>query len=196
MPRWQLIIKRVTDVVVSIIVLILFSPLILYVALRVQFSSSGPVIYSQERVGYRGKKFRILKFRSMYPDAESAGPGLSQKNDSRITSWGKSMRTWKLDELPQFYNVLVGDMSLVGPRPERPYYIGLIEEQGISYEPLLQVKPGITSLGMVKFGYASTIEEIIERMKLDIYYLQNFSLSLDVKIMMQTLRIIFMAKGR
>jgi lipopolysaccharide/colanic/teichoic acid biosynthesis glycosyltransferase len=193
---WQRIIKRAMDLLVSVTGLILLSPLIIYVALRVMFSSPGNIIYTQERIGYKGKKFNIRKFRSMFVNAESSGPGLSQKNDVRITEWGRTMRKWKLDELPQLWNVFAGDMSLVGPRPERPHYIGMLAQKGVSYEPLLQLKPGITSLGMVRFGYASTVEEIIERMKYDLYYLENFSLSLDVKIMLSTLRIIFMAKGR
>jgi lipopolysaccharide/colanic/teichoic acid biosynthesis glycosyltransferase len=195
-PRWKRFVKRTIDVIVSFTGLIILSPLMAFIAMRVKFSSRGPVLYSQERIGYSRKIFRIRKFRSMYENAEVNGPALSQKNDIRITSWGRSMRKWKLDELPQLWNVLAGQMSLVGPRPERAYYIALLAEKGISFDELLAVKPGITSLGMVQFGYASNINDIIQRMKFDLIYLQNFSLMLDVKIMFRTLRIIFKAKGR
>ena len=196
MNSWQKLVKRLLDVIVSILGLLILSPLSIYVAIRVHFSSTGPVVYSQERVGRKGKKFRIRKFRSMYVDAESAGPGLSGKNDKRITPWGRTMRKWKLDELPQLWNVIVGEMSLVGPRPEREFYIRQLEEQQLPFHLLLEVKPGITSLGMVKFGYAGSVSEMAERMKYDLLYLQNLSLALDAGIMMDTLRIVLTAKGR
>lgn len=196
LPFWLRCIKRFVDIVISVTGMIVLSPLIIYVAFRVRLSSEGPVVYMQERVGLRGKKFYIRKFRSMYADAESDGPRLSENNDERITPWGRIMRKWKLDELPQLWNVLMGEMSIVGPRPEREYYIRQLEQLDQWFEPLLQVKPGITSLGMIKFGYAGSVTEMIERMKYDEIYLENMSLSLDVKIMMRTLRIIFMAKGR
>lgn len=159
-------------------------------------SSKGPVLYSQERVGCRGKIFRILKFRSMYKDAELEGPQLSVPNDPRITPWGRTMRRWKLDELPQLWNVLRGDMSIVGPRPERPYYVRIISEITSDYAPLLGIKPGITSLGMVKFGYAASVEEMVLRMKYDLVYLQSQSLKMDLSIIAGTLRIILRGKGR
>jgi lipopolysaccharide/colanic/teichoic acid biosynthesis glycosyltransferase len=180
----------------SVAGLIILSPLIIYVAIRVKFSSEGPVLYSQERVGYKGKKFRIWKFRSMYVDAETNGPRLSVNNDHRITPWGRVIRKWKLDELPQLWNVLVGEMSIVGPRPEREYFIRQLEMKHQSFENLLQVKPGITSLGMINFGYAGSVSEMMERMKYDLIYIEKKSLSLDMKIMMQTVRVVFMAKGR
>jgi lipopolysaccharide/colanic/teichoic acid biosynthesis glycosyltransferase len=196
MSSWQRVAKRVVDIVVSFVGLILLSPLIAFVALRVRFSSPGPIFYSQERVGYRGKKFRILKFRSMYVDAETNGPRLSGNNDRRITRWGKVMRKWKLDELPQLWNVLVGEMSLVGPRPEREYYIHQLEKEKQSFQHLLEVKPGLTSLGMVKFGYAASVKEMTERMKYDLVYLEKKSLSLDMKIMVETLRLVLRAGSR
>lgn len=196
MSSWQRVAKRVVDIVVSLVGLILLSPLIAFVALRVRFSSPGPIFYSQERVGYRGKKFRILKFRSMYVDAETNGPRLSGNNDRRITRWGKVMRKWKLDELPQLWNVLVGEMSLVGPRPEREYYIHQLEKEKQSFQHLLEVKPGLTSLGMVKFGYAASVKEMTERMKYDLVYLEKKSLSLDMKIMVETLRLVLRAGSR
>ena len=193
---WHRATKRITDILISLAVLIILSPLMLYVAIRVLFSSKGPVMYSQERVGYKGKIFRIKKFRSMYEDSEVQGPQLSAAGDQRITPWGRAMRRWKLDELPQLLNVLSGEMSIVGPRPERAYYIDQLEQRAYSYEPMLQVKPGITSLGMVKFGYAGNVDEMIQRMQYDLIYLQNNSLIMDFKIMLCTLRIIFKAKGR
>jgi lipopolysaccharide/colanic/teichoic acid biosynthesis glycosyltransferase len=196
MSSWQRVAKRVVDIFVSFIGLIVLSPLIAYVALRVRFSSPGPILYSQERVGYRGKKFRIMKFRSMYVNAETNGPRLSGNNDRRITRWGRVMRKWKLDELPQLWNVLVGEMSLVGPRPEREYFIHQLEKEAQSFQHLLEVKPGITSLGMVKFGYAANVKEMSERMKYDLVYLQKKSLSFDMKIMMDTLRLVLKAGNR
>jgi lipopolysaccharide/colanic/teichoic acid biosynthesis glycosyltransferase len=196
MSSRQRVAKRVVDIVVSFVGLIVLSPLIVFVALRVRFSSPGPILYSQERVGYRGKKFRIMKFRSMYVNAETNGPRLSGNNDRRITRWGRVMRKWKLDELPQLWNVLVGEMSLVGPRPEREYYIHQLEKQQPSFQHLLEVKPGLTSLGMVKFGYAASVKEMCERMKYDLVYLEKKSLSLDMKIMVDTVRLVLRAGSR
>jgi lipopolysaccharide/colanic/teichoic acid biosynthesis glycosyltransferase len=193
---WRRAIKRLTDILISLFGIIILSPLILYVAVRVLFSSKGPVIYSQERVGYKGKIFRIRKFRSMYENAELGGPQLSETNDPRITPWGRTMRRWKLDELPQLWNVLSGEMSIVGPRPERAHYVEQIARLTDLYAALLQMKPGITSLGMIRFGYAGNVDEMIQRMQYDLIYLENNSLRMDIKIMMSTLRIIFMEKGR
>lgn len=196
MPDWQRVCKRVIDIIASAGALIVLSPLYLFAAVKVKQSSKGPIIYTQKRIGRFGRPFRIYKFRSMYVNAEQSGPALSSDDDPRITPWGKIMRKWRIDELPQFINILRGDMSLVGPRPERKYFIDIITQTKPHYKYLHKVKPGITSWGMVQFGYAENVEEMIDRMKYDLLYIENCSLALDIKIMFYTLIVIFQGRGK
>ncbi len=195
LPTWQRILKRGFDIVFSLIALILLLPLYIFLAIGVKKSSPGPIFYRQERIGYHGKPFHIIKFRSMKDNAETSGPMLSSKSDDRITPFGKFMRQYRLDETPQFYNVLIGDMSLVGPRPERQYYIDQITERVPYYPLLLGIKPGITSWGQVKFGYAENVDEMIERLRWDILYIENMSIEMDIKILIYTVMIVLKKEG-
>ena len=196
LPDWQQNIKRTFDIFFSVSAFILLTPLFLFTIIRIKLSSKGPLFFSQERIGYKGRPFFMYKFRSMIPDAEPNGPQLSSENDERITKWGKVMRKWRLDELPQLWNIIKGEMSLVGPRPERKYYIDQIVSQHPEYKYLYKVKPGLTSWGMVKYGYASSVDQMIQRMPYDLMYVENVSLPLDFTIMLYTIRIILSGKGK
>lgn len=196
MPDWQVVCKRAIDIFASSLAMILLSPVYLFAAIKVKLSSPGPIFYKQERIGLYGKAFNIIKFRSMCVAAEDDGPALSRKNDPRITNWGRVMRKWRIDEIPQFYNILIGEMSLVGPRPERKHYIDIICVTHPHYRYLHKVKPGLTSWGMVKYGYAQNVEEMKKRMEYDLLYIENCSLALDIKIMLYTLIVIVEGRGK
>lgn len=196
MPEWQYSLKRIADIVISVLAMVVLSPVYLVTAIIVKCTSPGPVFYAQERIGYHGRPFRMHKFRSMYVDAEQSGPALSKDDDPRITPFGRFMRKVRLDEIPQFYNVLKGTMSLVGPRPERQFYIDQIVKRAPEYLLLQRVKPGITSWGQVKFGYASTVDEMVERLRYDLLYLDNMSITTDIKILLYTLIIILQGRGK
>ena len=187
--------KRAGDVLVSIVALTLLAPVFAIFAILVKRDSKGPVFYRQERIGYHKKPFNIIKFRTMVADAEPTGPRLSSEGDSRVTPLGRFMRKYRLDEIPQFWNVLKGEMSLVGPRPEREYFIRQILRKAPYYSLLHQVRPGLTSWGMVKHGYASTIDEMVERARFDLIYLENISLMVDLKILLHTVNTVIKGRG-
>jgi exopolysaccharide biosynthesis polyprenyl glycosylphosphotransferase len=196
MPLWQKSIKRIIDLVISFVSLICLTPIFILIAIIIKRTSQGPIFFKQERIGKHGQPFKIIKFRTMYVDSEKHGPQLSSANDNRITIFGKFLRKTRIDEFPQFFNVIKGEMSLVGPRPERQFYIDKIAEKEPSFLQLTLIKPGITSWGQVKYGYAENVEQMIQRMRFDLLYLKNRSLALDFKIMFYTLITILKAKGK
>jgi exopolysaccharide biosynthesis polyprenyl glycosylphosphotransferase len=196
MPFWQQGVKRFIDVVFSGIATILLLPIFFILAIVVKLSSAGPIFFLQDRIGLNGTTFKIIKYRTMYVDSEKAGPQLSSSEDPRITKVGRFLRKTRLDEFPQFINVLKGEMSLVGPRPERQFYIDKIVQIEPQFLHLTKVRPGITSWGQVKYGYAENVDQMLQRMKFDLLYMKNRTLALDFKIMLYTVIIIFKAKGK
>lgn len=191
-----LCIKRAFDIVASLLAMLFLSPIYLLLSVLVAVTSHGPVIYCQERIGLHGKPFRILKFRTMYLNSEPDTPLLSRDNDPRITPVGHFMRKYRLDELPQMWNIFRGDMSIVGPRPERGYFIDQIVKEAPYYCLLYKIRPGLTSWGPIKVGYTDTIEKMVDRLNYDIMYMENMSIQLDLKILFFTIRVICDGKGK
>lgn len=196
MPAWQFSLKRVMDIVLSAIAVIILLPVYITIGVLVKLSSPGTVFFVQERIGHHGKPFNIIKFRTMCRDAEKNGPQLSSAHDQRITKIGKFLRKTRLDELPQFFNVLRGEMSLVGPRPERRFYIEQIMAKAPHYKHLQKVRPGITSWGQVKYGYAENVDQMVQRLKYDLLYIENMSLAVDIKILFYTILIVLKGSGK
>ena len=196
LSQWQKITKRWFDVIASIFALLFTLPVTLYVAIRIKLTDGGPIFYLQERLGQYGEPFYIYKFRSMRINAEGNGPELTKENDDRITHIGKTIRKYRMDELPQFINVIKGEMSIVGPRAERKYFADRIIAFAPHYRQIFKVQPGITSLGMVKYGYASTVEEMVKRLKYDIIYIENMSMMMDFKIMIYTVLTVVYGRGK
>ena len=196
MSDTELCIKRAFDLVISALMLVLLIPIYICIALLVRCSSKGPVIFKQERIGLHGLPFEILKFRTMYVASEGDTPQVCLDDDPRITSVGRWLRKYRLDELPQFWNVFKGEMSIVGPRPERRYFIDQIEQQAPYYCMIYKIRPGLTSWGPIHVGYTDTLEKMIRRLNFDIVYIENMSLGLDIRIMFYTLGVIFNGKGQ
>jgi len=196
MEAWQQAVKRIFDIAASLFAMILLSPVVVYIIIRIKSDSKGHILYKQERVGMHGKKFMIYKFRSMYEGAEHDKPMLTTERDSRITPFGNIMRQYRLDELPQFWNVLKGDMSIVGPRPEREYFIKQIEAVDPRYSELYRIRPGLLSWGPIKVGYCDNIEKMVKRLDYDLEYLSFMSIHTDTKIMILSIGVIVMGKGQ
>lgn len=196
MPSWQAQIKRIADIFVSLIILIAGAPFWLIVGLLIRITSPGPIIFAQERIGQNGKSFTMIKFRSMYKDAEKkTGPKWATEDDPRITPLGRILRMTRLDEIPQFLNVLKGEMSLVGPRPERAVFIEQLKQEIPWYIQRIKMKPGITGWAQVKHKYDATIEDVKQKVLYDLYYFENMSLLLDIKILVRTILVVFTGKG-
>lgn len=191
-----LFLKRSFDIAFSLIAMIAGAPLLFMLYAITKFSSKGPAFFKQERLGRYGKPFMMYKFRSMYVDAEKHGPQLSRRNDPRITKWGTIIRSTRMDELPQFWNVLKGDMSIVGPRPERRHFAKKIVEREPDYRNLRHLRPGLTSIGQVVFGYAENVDEMCERLQYDLLYLEDMNFRSDLHIIFQTVKVMAQKKGK
>lgn len=187
--------KRAIDIFVSLFILIMMLPLLLIIALLIRISSRGPVFYKQIRVGKNGAEFTMYKFRSMYKDAEEYGPEWAGEKDPRITWIGRIIRKIYLDEVPQMINVLNNEMSLVGPRPERPYFVEILKKDIPYYYKRIAIKPGITGWAQIKHKYDESLSDVKEKLKYDFYYIENMSLKLDFKIMINTILVILFMKG-
>lgn len=187
--------KRVTGFTLSSIGLILLSPLILAVAILIKIDSQGPVFYKQERVGRGGKIFNLLKFRSMVENAETNGPVWAENDDKRVTRVGRWIRKWRIDEVPQMLNVVKGDMSFVGPRPERPYFVATLKKEIPFYDQRFSVKPGLTGWAQIKYRYGASKEDALEKLKYDLYYIKNLSSFFDLLIIFETIKVVLFGKG-
>jgi exopolysaccharide biosynthesis polyprenyl glycosylphosphotransferase len=196
MPEWEKRLKRLLDIFVSLLILLVSSPVILITSIAIRLDSKGPVFYKQERSGMNGKPFKMVKFRSMVQDAEKkSGPVWSQKDDPRITKVGRIIRKIRVDEIPQMFNVLKGEMSLVGPRPERPYFVEKLSKEIPLYKRRLKVRPGVTGWAQVKHKYDETIEDVKNKLRYDLFYIENISLRLDIQILMRTVFVVLFGKG-
>jgi len=195
LPVWQSVVKQALDYLVSFLFLLIASPFLIFLVLLIKLSGKGPAIYTQDRIGINGKPFSIYKLRTMVYDSEGKEPLLAEDKNERITRIGRILRKFRIDEIPNFLNVLTGDMSIVGPRPERRYFIDQIVKQSPQYIQVQKVKPGVTSWGQVMFGYASNVDEMINRSEFDLYYLKNRSLGFDLKILFKTILIVLKGKG-
>jgi sugar transferase (PEP-CTERM system associated) len=194
--RTRRVMKRSVDLLLSLVLLILFFPVILIIALLIKIDSKGPVFFSQERVGQNRKIYRIHKFRSMVQDAETlSGPVWAEDNDSRITRVGKIIRKWRFDEIPQLLNVLKGDMSFIGPRPEREHFVDQLEKIVPYYQERYTVKPGLSGWAQVSYGYGASVEDAIEKLNYDLFYIKNMTFFMDLMIVMRTIKIVLFRKG-
>ena len=197
MPTWERVTKRMVDLTVSLSILLLGLPIWIIVALAIKLNSPGPVFYRQERVGKNGAHFTIFKFRSMVANAEQmTGPKWADKEDPRITSVGRFLRKWRIDEIPQFINVLRGEMSIVGPRPERPYFVELLRQEIPLYTRRLRVQPGITGWAQIKGAYDASIDDVKQKLKYDLFYLENMSIKMDLKILLHTIYVMLAGRGQ